>query len=308
MLCCAVQASSVASVSFGPHMLGMDQHAQHARGYSTVAVTGASDSSGGPTTPDLVPMDGAGAGSGAGAVAAAAKAGDSTQPALRSGEAMSQMGAIMVATKSSAETAAGAVEVQPPEGAGAGKPDAGAAAAGAAVPHGPGVDAAAAARMRELFHQPTDLGTLEHTDAWRTLPSATCAAPQRPGQGASMKERLAYIGRQLDAFGSRGVILKQYEKLGGDDRCYGGAPASKHMHPVWWQCVVASGCGCLCLRSSDSCALFCSICFASLSDVRPTGAGGGCNALLTTVLTNQKKKSAISHAVCCVQARRWCNS
>ena len=33
---------------------------------------------------------------------------------------------------------------------------------------------------------------------------------------------MAYIGKQLDAFGRRAVVLKQFEMLGGEDRCIGG--------------------------------------------------------------------------------------
>ena len=80
--------------------------------------------------------------------------------------------------------------------------------------------------MKAMFHQTTDLGTLADSDAWRT-PSVptykTKAIAARPVQGAPVKERLAYIGSQLDAFGRRGVILERYELLGGDDRCQGGA-------------------------------------------------------------------------------------
>ena len=82
------------------------------------------------------------------------------------------------------------------------------------------------ALLRAMFHQTTDLGTLAESDAWRT-PSVptfrTNAIAAQPAQGAPVKERLAYISSQLDAFGRRGVILDRYEMLGGDDRCQGGA-------------------------------------------------------------------------------------
>lgn len=74
-----------------------------------------------------------------------------------------------------------------------------------------------------MFHLPTDLGTLAETDGWKTEVPGTAVAPQRPGEGAPMKERLAYIAAQLDTFGPRGMLLDRYEMLGGDDRCRGGA-------------------------------------------------------------------------------------
>ena len=86
----------------------------------------------------------------------------------------------------------------------------------------PDEQAGPTARMRALFHPPTDLGTLAESDAWRTLPCATQEAAQPPAEGATVKERLTYIGKQLDAFGRRGLILERYEMLGGDDRCRGG--------------------------------------------------------------------------------------
>lgn len=84
------------------------------------------------------------------------------------------------------------------------------------------------AQMKAMFHQTTDLGTFAESDAWKTPPVSSCksgAMAARPVQGAPVKQRLAYIGRQLDAFGRRGVILERYEMLGGDDRCQGGAAA-----------------------------------------------------------------------------------
>ena len=77
-------------------------------------------------------------------------------------------------------------------------------------------------RMRTPCHPHADVPTVGSSSTWVTLPPRTQAAPQHPGAGATVKERLAYIGKQLDAFGRRGVILKQFETLGGDDRCIGG--------------------------------------------------------------------------------------
>ena len=80
-----------------------------------------------------------------------------------------------------------------------------------------------ASLARKTLYPATDVQTVGSSSAWTTLPLSPQAAPQRPGEGATVKERLVYIGKQLDAFGRRGVILKQFEMLGGDDRCIGGA-------------------------------------------------------------------------------------
>ena len=77
--------------------------------------------------------------------------------------------------------------------------------------------------MRAADHPAKGLQSVGSSSAWTTLPLPTQAPPRRPGEGATVKERLVYIGKQLDAFGRRGVILKQFEMLGGDDRCIGGA-------------------------------------------------------------------------------------
>ena len=77
--------------------------------------------------------------------------------------------------------------------------------------------------MRAADHPAKGLQSVGSSSAWTTLPLPPQAAPRHPGAGATVKERLLYIGKQLDAFGRRGVILKQFEMLGGDDRCIGGA-------------------------------------------------------------------------------------
>ena len=82
------------------------------------------------------------------------------------------------------------------------------------------------ARMRAVFHQTTELDTLAEADALKTPSASTSkceAIATGPEEGAPVKQRLAYIGRQLNAFGRRGVILERYEMLGGDDRRQGGA-------------------------------------------------------------------------------------
>ena len=91
-----------------------------------------------------------------------------------------------------------------------------------AQPTRPVVDVTSA-QMQAADHLPKGAQSVESSSAWTTLPLPTQAPPRRPAEGATVKERLVYIGKQLDTFGRRGVILKQFEMLGGDDRCIGGA-------------------------------------------------------------------------------------
>ena len=86
-------------------------------------------------------------------------------------------------------------------------------------------------RMRAPLHPATHMQTDGSSSAWTTLPLTPQAAPQVPDAGATVKERLHYISQQLDAFGRRAVILKQFEMLGGDDRCIGGALLQ------FWKCT-----------------------------------------------------------------------
>eukprot|EP00892_Ulva_mutabilis_P012607 jgi/Ulvmu1/9719/UM055_0057.1 len=73
--------------------------------------------------------------------------------------------------------------------------------------------ASSTARMRALLHPPTELGTLAESDAWKTVSQGYAPPPQDPNKAASVKEQLNFIGRQLDSFGPRGVILQRYELL-----------------------------------------------------------------------------------------------
>ena len=183
----AAQASSGGSLNFGPGLGGMPQHAQHAGGVGTgVGAAEHGDSSGG-------------------------------APAAGAGADLSREHTDVLA-RASGDIARGNVgkrrgsdEVEQAVSMGKKACDEG---------------SSAAAQMLAKFHPPTDLGTLAESDALRTLTAADAEAgasiPRLPA-GAAVKERLTYIGKQLDAFGRRGVILERYEMLGGDDRCQGGA-------------------------------------------------------------------------------------
>lgn len=74
------------------------------------------------------------------------------------------------------------------------------------------------------YQLPPDLGPLAETFSFHTL-STRSHEPLPPlKDGATTRERLAYIGRQLDLFGRRDLLLQKFRVLGEDERRGGGAP------------------------------------------------------------------------------------
>lgn len=77
---------------------------------------------------------------------------------------------------------------------------------------------------RRLFHPATQLGTLDHSNAFQTLARTVGGNPaQDPGEHATSAQRLDYIASQLDSLGRQAVVLQKYELLGRDERRRGGA-------------------------------------------------------------------------------------
>ena len=253
---CALQVDSVGSINFGPHLGGVPQHAQHASATSRTAGAAAAAGAAG-TGGKSAGVDAGGGGAKADASGSGADPGGLLEPALpqlepggsigsmnaataacttmsidaeptqaiasrlvRFGEVVPQADMELVRNKTTSVTSGVAFgraglkgqELQRGSSAGEG-------ADGGVI--GP------MAQMRAMFHQPTELGTLAETDAWRTLAGGAQDEAQQLAEGATVKERLAFIGSQLDAFGRRGVVLDQYEMLGGDDRCQGGVCLSQ---------------------------------------------------------------------------------
>lgn len=67
-----------------------------------------------------------------------------------------------------------------------------------------------------------DLGPLAETFSFHTL-STRSHEPLPPlKEGATTRDRLAYIGRQLDLFGRRDLLLQKFRVLGEDERRGGG--------------------------------------------------------------------------------------
>lgn len=72
------------------------------------------------------------------------------------------------------------------------------------------------------YHQRPELGPLAATFSFHTL-STRSHDPLPPlKDGATTRDRLTYIGRQLDLFGRRDLILNKFRVLGEDERRGGG--------------------------------------------------------------------------------------
>lgn len=81
------------------------------------------------------------------------------------------------------------------------------------------------------YQLPQDLGPLAETFSFHTL-STRSHEPLPPlKDGATTRERLAYIGRQLDLFGCRDLLLQKFRVLGEDERRGGGAPPPLSLPP-----------------------------------------------------------------------------
>lgn len=230
---CSVQVSSVASLNFGPSLGGVPLDSQHAEGAGTgVGAAEGHDSAGGPPaavarvamddgggTMKTVPVTASSTTDPEGSEVPAMRLADTVRFSAGYGEASPL--ADLSLDDTDASTHASDVAAGGPwgRGRGLGEMEQGQSMEKTTDDEGVGQTA----EMRALFHQPTDLGTLAEADALKTLPMVPAqVGPARDAEETTVKERLASIGRQLDAFGRRGVLLGQYEMLGGDDRCQGG--------------------------------------------------------------------------------------
>lgn len=73
------------------------------------------------------------------------------------------------------------------------------------------------------YQHPPDLGPLAETFSFHTLSTRSHETLPPLKEDASTRERLTYIGRQLDLFGRRDLLLQKFRVLGEDERRGGGA-------------------------------------------------------------------------------------
>eukprot|EP00892_Ulva_mutabilis_P010008 jgi/Ulvmu1/737/UM010_0110.1 len=74
----------------------------------------------------------------------------------------------------------------------------------------------------KAYQLPPDLGPLAETFSFHTLSTRSHEALPPLKEGATTRERLTYIGRQLDLFGRRDLLLQKFRVLGENERRGGG--------------------------------------------------------------------------------------